>query len=99
MDRHQGHRKGPDHRNHRGTTNQPTLNNNHGTRINKIATTNRTTTRATITMADTEGTTITTITTTTRDTAETTKTTTTTAEDLIRQTISNPRILKAECTG
>src|SRR3954471_8230890 len=74
MDRHQGHRKGPDHRNHRGTTNQPTLNNSHGTRINKTATTNRTTTRATTTMAGTEGTTITT-TTKTRDTAETTTTT------------------------
>src|SRR3954463_14274840 len=96
----QGHRKGLDHRNHRGTTNQPTLNNNHGTRISKIATTNRTTTRATIIMADTEGTTITTITTTTRDTVETTTTTTTTtAADLIRRTISNPQILKAECMG
>src|SRR3954470_8010199 len=99
MDRHLGHPKGPDHRNHQGTTNQPTPNNNHGTRINKIATTSSTTTRATTTMADTEGTTITTITTTTRDTAETTTTETTTAEELIRQTTSNPRILKAECTG
>src|SRR3954465_14579338 len=99
MDHHQGHLKGPDHRNRQGTTNQPTLNNNHGTRINKIATINRTTTRATTTMADTEGTTITTITTTTRDTVKTTVTTTTTAADLIRRTISNPRILKAECTG
>src|SRR4051812_47744179 len=98
MDRHQGHLKGPDHRNRRGITNQPTLNNCHGTRINKIATTNRTTTRATTTMVGTEETTITT-TTTTRDTAETTTTTTTTAEDLIERTISNPQILKEECTG
>src|SRR3954466_10548301 len=99
MDRHQGHLKGPDHRNRQGTINQPTLDNNHGTQINKIATTNRTTTRATTTMAGTEGTTITTITT-TRDTAETiTTTTTTTAEDLIIRTISNPRILKEECMG
>src|SRR4051812_13671494 len=97
MDRHQGHLKGPDHRNRRGTINQPTLNNNHGTSINRIATTNRTTTRATTTMA--EETTITTITT-TRDTAETTTTTTTTtAEDLIKRTISNPRIRKEECMG
>src|SRR4051812_35849442 len=99
MDHHQGHRKGPDHPNHRGTTNQPTLNNNHGTRLSKIATTNRTTIRATTIMADTEGTTITTITTTTRDTVETITTTTTTAADLIRRTISNTRILKAGCMG
>src|SRR3954469_16460111 len=99
MDRHQGHRMGPDHRNHQGTTNQPTLNNNHVTPISRIATTNHTTTRATTIMADTEGTTTTTITTTTRDTAETTTTTTTTAADLIRRTISNPRILKAEYMG
>src|SRR4051812_34726312 len=99
MDRHQGHLKGPDHGNRRGTINQPTLNNNHGTPINRIATTNRTTTRTTTTMVSTEGTTITTITT-IRDTAETTTTTTTTTtEDLIKRTISHPRILKEECTG
>src|SRR4051812_34204712 len=99
MDHHQGHRKGPDHRNHLGTTNRPTLNNSHGTQLNRIATINLTTTRATTIMADTEGTKTTTITTTTRDTVETTTTTTTTAADRLRRTISNSRILKAECMG
>src|SRR3954467_2350858 len=100
MDRHLGHPKGPDHHNHRGTTNRPTPNNNHGIQTNKIATTSSTLTRATTTMADTEGTaTITTTTTTTRDTAETTTTGTTTVEEPIRQTASNPQILRAEYTG
>src|SRR2546430_11507692 len=99
MDRHLGHPKGPDHHNHRGTTNRPTPNNNLGTRTNKIATTSSTITRATTTMADTEGTTIITTTTTTRDTAETTTMETTTVEELIRQTASNLQILRAEYTG
>src|SRR5436189_3385108 len=89
MDRHLGHPKGPDHPNHRGTTNRPTPNNKHGTRTNKIAITSSTITRATTTMADTEGTTIITTTTTTRGTAETTTTGTTTVEEPIRPTASN----------
>src|SRR2546430_14894828 len=97
MDRHLGHPKGPDHHNHRGTINRPTPNNNHGTRTNQIATISSTITRATTTVADTEGTTIITTTTTTRGTAETT-TGTTTVEEPIRPTASNPQILRAECT-
>src|SRR3954466_2288571 len=98
MDRHLGHPKGPDHHNHRGTTNRPTPNNNHGIQTNKIATTSSTITRATTTMPDTEGTTIITTTTTTRDTAETTTTGTTAVEEPIRPTASNPQIPRAECT-
>src|SRR4051812_741675 len=94
----QGHLKGTDHRNRQGIINQRILSNNHGTQINKIATTNSTTTRAITTMADTEGTTLTT-TTTTRDTAGTTTIATTTAEDQTRTTVNNPQIRKGECTG
>src|SRR3954469_16504402 len=98
MDRHQGHPKGTDHRNRQGMITRPTPSNNHGTRTNKIATTNSTTTRVITTMADTEGTTLTTATI-TRDTAGTTTIATTTVEEQTRIIVSNPQLRKVECTG
>src|SRR4051812_4522718 len=98
MDRHQGHPKGTDHRNHQEMIIPQTLSNNHGTRTNKIATTNSTTTRVITTMADTEGTTLATATI-TRDTAGTTTIATTTVEEQTRIIVNNPPIRKEECTG
>src|SRR3954470_21531070 len=98
MDRHQGHPKGTDHRNRQGMITPQTPSNNHGTRTNKISTTNSTSTSVITTMADTEGTTLTTETT-TRDTAGTTTIATTTAEDQTRIIVNNPPIRKGECTG
>src|SRR4051812_15953514 len=97
MDRHRGHRKDPDHRNHRETTNLPILSNNPRIQLRKTATIRLTTIRDTTIMADTEETATTVPTTITRDTAETT--TTTIAEDRTRRIISNPQIPRAECTG
>src|SRR4051812_27575313 len=98
MDHNRGHRKGLGNPSSHGTTSLLTPSSSRGTRLNRTAIINHTTTEGTTTLADTEEITTTTITTTTQDTVEITTTTTIGAEQ-IRRIISSLQTLREEYTS